>query len=191
MQVILIYWYLQFRWRSEDLGPRKVASVITLWDMSPPCTLTFLLSHHLVFIVVGFGFFYHPLWRLYWTSFSAKHSLLLSSPSDFLCETPGALGLPGTAGILPLRGLSTYNGLHKPEMVLVIKADGWRALRFEKLLLGIQETPWVFRVASELERYFKDTPAVFSWAQGMTEEEDSQLWECSEMPRGETLPGSN
>lgn len=47
-------------------------------------------------------------------------------------------------------------------MVLVIKVDGRRALCFEKLLLGIQETPWVFRVASELERYFKDTLAVFS-----------------------------
>lgn len=95
-------------------------------------------------------------------SFGAKHSVLLSSPSDFLCETPGTLGLPGTAGVLPLRGLNAYNGTPKPEMVLVIGAHGRRALCFEKSLLGIQETPQVFRVASELERYFKDTLVVFS-----------------------------
>ena len=152
--------------------------------MSPPCMLIFLLSHCLAF-VVGFGFFPTPSRDC--TVHPLGQTTLLCSPSDVLCETPGTLGLPSTAGILPLRGLSAYNGMYKPEMVLVIRADG-RTLCFEKSLLGIQDTPWVFRVASELERYFKDTLVVFSWAQGMTEEENSQLWECSEMPVGRHCP---
>lgn len=81
--------------------------------------------------------------------------------------------------------------MHKPEMVLVVGGDGRRAPRFEKSLLGIQETPWVFRVPGDLERYFKDILVVFTWAWGATEEEDSQLCECSEMLGEEILPGGN
>lgn len=81
--------------------------------------------------------------------------------------------------------------MHKPEMVLVVGGDGRRAPRFEKSLLGIRETPWVFRVPGDLERYFKDILVVFTWAWGTTEEEDSQLCECSEMLGEEILPGGN
>lgn len=60
MQANLIYWYLQLRLRSEDLGLKKTASVITLWDMSPPCILIFLLSHCVISLIFGLVSFPTP-----------------------------------------------------------------------------------------------------------------------------------
>lgn len=91
---------------------------------------------------------------------------------------------PCTAGILPLRELSAYSGMHKPETVLVIRVSRRRSSCFEKSLLGIQETSQVFGVASESERYFKDTVAVFGWAQGVSEEKDFQLRDFSKVSGG-------
>lgn len=60
MQVNLSYWYLQFTWRIEDLDPRKVASVITLCDMWPPCILIVLLAIVLVLLLGLTSFFFFP-----------------------------------------------------------------------------------------------------------------------------------
>lgn len=56
------------------------------------------------------------------------------------------------------------------QIVLVIRADRRKALCFEKSLLGIRETLGVFRLASELGRFFKDTLIVYNQAQGITGE---------------------
>lgn len=53
---------------------------------------------------------------------------------------------------------------------MVIRADRRKALCFEKSLLDIRETPGVFRLASELGRFFKDTLIVYNQAQGITGE---------------------
>lgn len=39
-------------------------------------------------------------------------------------------------------------------------------MSFEKSLLGIGETPWVVKLARELERFFKDTLVVYNQARG-------------------------
>lgn len=42
-----------------------------------------------------------------------------------------------------------------------------------------------------VSRYFKDTVAVFGWAQGMSEEKDFQLRDFSKVSSRETLSGGN
>lgn len=167
MRANLMCWSLKLRLRSEDLGLKKAASVITLWERSPPSIFIFLLGRCVFSLLLGLVSFPTPsrdcvLW--------GKALPLAKFPITFSMWNSTHTGASWPCWDSPTERLEGPQQDAQAQIVLVIRADRRKALCFEKSLLGIRETLGVFRLASELGRFFKDTLIVYNQAQGITGE---------------------
>lgn len=66
----------------------------------------------------------------------------------------------------PTKNLECLQKDAQAQIVLVTRSDRRKALWFEKSLLGIEETPWVIKLARELGRIFKGTLVIYNQGTG-------------------------